>query len=274
MKATIAPDTPPAMRLSVAIIARDEARHIAGCLRSIAGLSDDVVVIVDAQTRDETAAIAAAHGAMVMIEAWRGFSAQRNLALRRCRGDWVLFIDADERLTPALFTELATLIRRGPPAAIAGYRIPRYNFFFGRRLRGGGWYPDYQLRLLRRDAAHFDERVAVHEVATLRGAIAELRGHLIHLNIERLAELWQKQARYARAEAIMLAQAGRRMRLRNLIGAPTREFVRRYVQLGGWRDGWLGVFLCATMAWHEVVKFCMLRGLTSPLPVERRNVVE
>ncbi|WP_322513728.1 glycosyltransferase family 2 protein, partial [Chloroflexus sp.] len=160
--------------LSIAIIARDEARHIAGCLRSVAGLSDDVVVIVDAQTRDETAAIAADHGARVLIEPWRGFSAQRNLALQRCRGEWVLFVDADERLTPELFVELATLMYHGPPAAMAGYRIPRYNLFFGQRLRGGGWYPDYQLRLLRRNAAWYDEGVAVHEVATLRGASSEL----------------------------------------------------------------------------------------------------
>ncbi len=247
--------------LSIAIIARDEARHIAACLRSIAGLSDDVVVIVDAQTRDATATIAAEHGAQVLIEPWRGFSAQRNFALQRCRGDWVLFIDADERLTPELFVELATLLRRGPPVHVAGYRIPRYNLFFRQRLRGGGWYPDYQLRLLRRDAARYDEGVAVHEVATLQGVTADLQGHLLHLNIERLDELWQKQARYAFAEAIMLYRSGRRMRWRNLIGAPAREFTRRYVQLGGWRDGWLGLFLCATLAWHEVVKFCMLRGL-------------
>lgn len=247
--------------LSIAIIARDEARHIGGCLSSVAGLSDDIVVIVDAQTRDATAMIAANYGARVLIEPWRGFSAQRNLALQRCRNEWVLFIDADERLTPELFSEIATLMYYGPPAAVAGYRIPRYNLFFGRRLRGGGWYPDYQLRLLRRDAASYDEQVAVHEVATLRGEVGDLRGHLLHLNIERLDELWQKQARYAFAEARMLYQSGRRMRLRNLLGAPVREFTRRYLQLGGWRDGWLGLFLCATLAWHEVIKFCMLYGL-------------
>ncbi|WP_298817563.1 glycosyltransferase family 2 protein [Chloroflexus sp.] len=247
--------------LSIAIIARDEARHIGGCLRSIAGLSDDVVVIVDVETRDATATIAAEHGARVLIEPWYGFSVQRNRALQHCRNEWVLFIDADERLTPELFSEIATLMYYGPPATIAGYRIPRYNLFFGRRLRGGGWYPDFQLRLLRRDAASYDEGVAVHEVATVQGAIGELHGHLLHLNIERLDELWQKQARYALAEAIMLYRAGRRTRLRNLIGAPAREFTRRYFQLGGWRDGWLGLFLCATLAWHEVVKFCMLWGL-------------
>lgn len=247
--------------LSIAIIARDEEHHLAGCLRSIAGLSDDVVVIVDAQTRDATAAIATEHGCRVLIEPWRGFSAQRNLALRRCRGDWVLFIDADERLTPELFIELATWKQTTPPPDLAGYRIPRYNLFFGRRLRGGGWYPDFQLRLLRRNAAHYDEQVAVHEVATLNGTVGTMRGHLLHLNIERLDELWKKQARYALAEAMTLYRHGRRMRLRNLIGAPTREFWRRYVQLGGWRDDWLGLFLCATLAWHEVVKFCMLYGL-------------
>ncbi len=247
--------------LSIAIIARDEERYIAGCLRSVAGLSSDILVIVDDQTRDATATIAQAHGARVLIERWRGFSAQRNLALQHCGGEWVLFIDADERLTPALFVEIATLMYSGPPADIAGYRIPRYNLFFGQRLRGGGWYPDFQLRLLRRSAATYDEHVAVHEVASLQGSVATLRSHLLHLNIERLDELWQKQARYAFAEAMMLYRAGRKMRLRNLLGAPAREFWRRYIQLGGWRDGGLGLFLCATLAWHEVVKFAMLYGL-------------
>ena len=249
------------MQLTVAIIARDEARQLAGCLTSVAGLADEVLVLLDQRTTDHSAAIATNHGARVVSAPWRGFPAQRNHALRLCTCPWVLFLDADERVTPALAAEIQALLA-GRPAAV-GYWLPRRNLFFGRALRGGGWYPDHQLRLLRRNAAHYDETRLVHEYAALDGAAATLHGHLLHHNIERLDELWAKQSAYALAEARTLAQAGRQTRWRNFIGAPAREFWRRYVRLGGWRDGALGLFLCATLAWFEVVKFAFLHTLSS-----------
>jgi glycosyltransferase involved in cell wall biosynthesis len=245
------------MNLTVAIIARDEARHIAGCLASVAGLADDVLVLLDDRTSDATGAISREHGARVVCEPWRGFPAQRNRALELARGEWVLFLDADERVTPELRTELTALL--GGAAAAAGYRIPRYNLFFGRVVRGGGWYPDHQLRLLRRTCARYNEARLVHEFAELNGPVAVLHAHLLHHNIERLDEFWLKQTRYALAEARTLHREGRRARWRNFVGAPAREFVRRFLRLGGWRDGALGLFLCAALAWFEVVKFGMLR---------------
>ncbi len=249
-------------RLSAAIIARDEERHIAGCLESLAGLADETVVLLDARTRDGTRAICERAGATLYVEPWRGFAAQHNRALGLCRGEWVLFVDADEQVTPELAAEIRALLA-GAPAA-AGYAIPRHNLFFGRRLRGGGWYPDHQLRLMRRSAARYDEARLVHEFAELDGPAGELRGHLHHHNIEQLGELWLKQTRYALAEARMLAAAGRRTRWRNYLGAPAREFTRRYIRLGGWRDGALGLFLCATLAWFEVVKFAFLALIARP----------
>lgn len=247
------------MGLSVAVIARDEERHIGGCLESVAGLADEALVLLDGRTADRTAEVAARHGARVVAAPWRNFSAQRNLALSLCAHPWVLFIDADERVTPELAAEIRALVSGAPTAA--GYWIPRRNLFFGRPLRGGGWYPDHQLRLLRRAAAHYDEGRLVHEYADLAGEAAALRGHLLHHNIDRLGELWAKQSAYALAEARTLYREGRRARWRNFVGAPARELWRRYVQLGGWRDGLLGLFLCATLAWFEVVKFAFLRAL-------------
>jgi len=244
------------VHLSAAIIARDEERHIGGCLASLAPLADELVVLLDARTRDGTAAICARAGATVYVEPWRGFAPQHNRALALCRGEWVLFVDGDERVTPELAAEIRALLAGRPRAA--GYAIPRYNLFFGRRLRGGGWYPDHQLRLLRRDAARYDEARLVHEFAEIDGPAGTLRGHLLHHNIERLGEFWLKQTRYALAEARMLAAAGRRTRWRNYLGAPAREFVRRFLRLGGWRDGALGLFLCAVLAWFELVKFAFL----------------
>jgi hypothetical protein len=148
-----------------------------------------------------------------------------------------------------------------PQSPIAGYWIPRHNQFFGRVLRGGGWYPDHQLRLLRRTRARYDEARLVHEFAQLDGAAGYLQGHLLHLNIERLDELWRKQTDYALQEAQTLYLAGGRARWRNFVGAPLREFRRRYLALGGYRDGSVGLLLCATLAYFEWVKYVHLKGL-------------
>jgi len=272
--------------LSVAIIARDEQRHIADALASVEGLAAEVVVLLDSRTRDHTAQICQAHGARVVVEAWRGYSAQRNRVLDLCTGDWVLLLDADERLTAELADEIYTLLRRDTqtrryadtqtrsdlPASlspdlrvstsdIAGYWIPRYNCFFNQVVYGGGWYPDHQLRLLRRGRARYDEARLVHEVAQLDGAAGYLDSHLLHLNVERLDELWRKQTGYALYEAQTLYNAGARARWRNFVGAPLREFCRRYLTLGGYRDGAIGLLLCGTLAYFEWVKYVHLKGL-------------
>ena len=270
--------------LSVAIIANDEQRQIGAALDSIAGLAGEVIVLLDSRSSDRTATISREHGARVVVEPWRGFAAQRNRALDLCVGDWVLFLDADERVTPELRSEICDIFeqdketrRQGDKEIVAetkspspllpfspspaGYWIPRHNQFFGQTLRGGGWYPDHQLRLLRRGRARYDEARLVHEFAQLDGPAGYLSQHLLHLNIEHMDELWRKQTSYAIQEAQTLYQAGRRARWRNFVGAPLREFRRRYITLGGARDGVVGLLLCATLAYFEWVKFAHLKGL-------------
>jgi hypothetical protein len=148
------------------------------------------------------------------------------------------------------------------PVALAGLWIPRHNVFFGRILVGGGWYPDHQLRIVRRDTTHYDEHIEVHEVATVQGHTHQLHGHLTHLNIETFAELWHKQAAYARREAATMAQAGRVVRWRNYVGAPIREFHYRYIRAAGWRDGWVGLVLALVMAWFAMMSFVALARMT------------
>lgn len=251
--------------LSVAIIARDEAQHIGKALASVAHVADEMLVLLDARTTDATAEIAHAHGARVVVEPWRGFPAQRNRALDMCNGEWVLFLDADERVTPELAEEIRDVVSaRSPHETLphfSGYSIPRYNQFFGKTVRGGGWYPDRQLRLLRRTHAHYDETRLVHELVQLDGETGLLNGHLMHINIERMDEFWRKQTSYALHEAQTLYLEGRRARWRNFVGAPAREFVRRYIQLGGWRDGMLGLILCGALAYFELIKFVHLKGI-------------
>jgi glycosyltransferase involved in cell wall biosynthesis len=268
--------------LSVAIIAKDEQRHIGAALESVASLADEVIVLLDSRTSDRTAAISREQGAQVIIEPWRGFAAQRNRALDLCAGVWVLFLDADERVTAELRDEICERVNgwggegvnrarcqgdsplrpfTSSPLQAVGYWIPRHNQFFGTTLRGGGWYPDHQLRLLLRTHARYDETQLVHEFAQLDGPAGYLTQHLLHLNIEHMDELWRKQTGYAIQEAQALYHAGRRARRRNFIGGPLREFVRRYVTLGGYRDGATGLLLCAALAYFEWVKFAHLKGL-------------
>lgn len=247
--------------LSVAIIAKDESRYIAGCIESVLPIADEVIVLLDERTSDNTAEICRGLGAQVFIEAWRGFSAQRNRALALCSQPWVLFIDGDERLTPELREEIVQTLQVGPK--VQGFWIPRFNIFFGKRLRGGGWYPDHQLRLLLREAAHYDESRFVHEYAEIAGETDRLKQHFLHYNIDRVGEFWRKQTAFACSEADTMLREGRRARLRNFVGAPAREFLRRFVREGGWRDGALGLFLSLSLAFFEVVKFWRIWKLQS-----------
>jgi glycosyltransferase involved in cell wall biosynthesis len=253
--------TEPIAALSVAIIAGNEERHIGDALASVADLAGEIVAVIDSRSCDATAAICRTHGARVYVEPWRGFPAQRNRALDLCAGAWVLFLDADERVMPDLADEMRAVLIGGTD--MAGFWIPRHNLFFGQRLKGGGWYPDEQLRLMRRERARYDEARLVHEFAALDGPAGRMQGHLLHLNIERLDELWRKQRSYAIQEAQTLFIAGTPARWRSFIGAPVREFYRRFVTLHGYRDGALGLFLCTTMAYFEMVKYVHLKGLTA-----------
>ena len=251
--------------LSVAVIARDEERHIAVALQSAQPIAGELLVLLDTRTTDRTAEIARGCGARVVEAAFRSHAAQRNRALALCAGEWVLFLDADERLTPELIAEIQMLGadkdagERGNE--YAGYWIPRHNLYWGRALRGGGWYPDRQLRLLRRGAARYDERRLIHEYPELDGPAGMLSGHLLHINIESLRELRRKQRGYALQEAQTLYLAGVRARPHNLILQPLREARRRFWSWQGYRDGGLGLFLAIAMGYYELVKYIHLKGL-------------
>jgi glycosyltransferase involved in cell wall biosynthesis len=251
--------------ISVAILARDEERHIGAAIASASPIAGEILVLVDHRTSDNTAGIARALGATVQVEPFRSHAAQRNLALRRCCFPWVLFLDADERLTPELVAEIQRLPLGASQAnfslAPAGYWIPRYNLYWGQRLRGGGWYPDRQLRLLRRDAAHYDEQRLIHEYAEIDGPTSQLKEHLLHVNIESFQELRRKQHGYAIQEAPTLFLQGARARPHNLVLQPLREIKRRFWTWHGYRDHALGMFLALTMGYYEMVKYLHLWGM-------------
>ena len=231
--------------VTAAIVALNEAELIQGCLTSVAW-ADERLVIVDAATTDATAELARAAGARVVTRPWHGWPVQRNTALDLATGDWVLFVDGDERVTPSLAHEIrATLPGAGETA---GFWIPRRNVIAGEWVKHAGWWPDRQLRLLRRNGARYELGVVVHEVATLDGPSGILDEPFLHLNYDTLAEFREKQSRFAILEAQTLWDRGIRPRPHSVVLQPIREFRRRTWELSGIRQGPLGLRLGAEMA--------------------------
>lgn len=231
------------MKITATVIAQNEAAHIEGCLASL--MWADARLVVDGGSVDET--IARSSGATVLQRPFDTFARQRNYALDHIETEWVLFVDADERVEPALATEVREAIAQEP----VGYWVPRKNLMLGRWVRHAGWWPDYQLRLFRRDAGRYDQVRDPHEVLDLKGTVGYLSEPLLHYNYRSIGEMFARQERYARREARSLAAQGARPRLKSYLGRPAREFWRRYVGLEGYKDGALGVLLGVVMAWYE-----------------------
>ncbi|MFN8424390.1 MAG: glycosyltransferase family 2 protein [Anaerolineae bacterium] len=244
------------------VLTLDEAEHLPACLESLRFA--DRVIVVDSGSRDGTTALARAAGAAVVHHPFVNYSRQREFALSLSATRWSLFVDADERVPAALADEIRRVVDRDASVrtddAPAGYWIPRANVFWGHTLRGGGWWPDHQLRLLRTGRAHYDLRRAVHEVASLDGPAGSLANPLVHLNYASWAEFDAKQRAYARLDAQRRLADGWRLRPHQRITQPLRAMYYRYVTLGGWRDGWLGLRLAMKMAATEASTLALMRG--------------
>jgi len=240
-------------RLVAIILTKNEAHNITACIASLRDWTD-AVIVWDSLSTDQTVQAAQEAGALVVQRPFDTYAAQRQAALDTIAADWVLFVDADERATPALAREIRRVVANASSASNnsspVGFGIPRRNFIVGRAIRSGGFFPDYQMRLLRRDAARYDPRRAVHEVVELNGPTAHVIEPLLHYNYTSWRQFHDKQRAYAAYEAQILAARGIRPRPHNFVLQPLREFWRRFVTLHGWRDGWPGLRLALLLAWY------------------------
>jgi len=241
--------------LSVILLTKNEERHIRACLDSVRDFADELLVLDDFSA-DDTVAIARAMGARVESRKLDNFPNQRNAAIELARGDWIFFIDADERATPQVGQEIRVAVS-GQSAAV-GFWIPRRNIIFGKEIRYTGWSPDYQPRVMKKGRARFDPAREVHELVLWDGQAGYLREPLIHYNYETLAQFRAKQIKYTQYEAQVWFNEGKRARWRGVLGQPIREFFRRYISLQGWRDGAHGFALSALMAYYAFVRWRML----------------
>ena len=233
-------------RLTAAVLARDNEDEIVDCLRSVAW-ADERIVILDGRSSDRTAELARQMNARVVVHPFESFAAQREFGLTLPRNEWLFYIDTDERATPAVGAEIRQVIER---EEIVGWWIPRRNFIWGHEIRHGGWFPDYQLRLLKPGHAHYDPTRQVHEIVDLDGLEGHLQEPLLHYNYRTYAQFIRKQRQYISYEAHILYKRGVRPKPWTWFTQPLREFWRRYVGLKGYLDGFWGLGLCVLVAYY------------------------
>ena len=243
--------------LSVAIITRDEAVNLPGCLHSVAFA--DQIVVVDSGSRDDTVQIAVACGCDVFNEAWCGFGPQKQLAVDRCRNDWVLVLDADERLPPETCEVIRDIVSH-PPQAV-GYSFPRKNYFQGRWIRHAGWWPDRVVRLFRKDHGRLTP-APVHERVEVRGAVVPVTVPIEHFTESRLSEVMKKIDRYSTLGAQEAFAAGRTATVWGAAFRAKLTFFHNYILRLGFLDGPQGFTLAITDGVNKFFKYAKLAELS------------
>ena len=240
------------LRLTVLILTKNEASQIRDCLQSVR-FADELLVI-DSRSMDATVAIAREHATRIIETDWLGFSATKALGLKEATGDWILWLDADERVTPELEREIGTLLLS---TSVAGYYLARKTFFLGRWIKHCGWYPGYTLRLFRREAGQFSDDL-VHESVRVTGPTAFLTQPLIHYTDPTLDHYFDKLNHYTTLAARQLYRSGRRFRLTDLLMRPIFTWVKMYVVKRGFLDGMQGLILCTLSAAYVFTKYAKL----------------
>ncbi|MEP6485139.1 MAG: glycosyltransferase family 2 protein [Rudaea sp.] len=241
--------------ISACIITFNEADRIAACLRSLAFC--DEIIVVDSASTDATQQLAVANGARVIVRPFDGYRAQKDFAVQAAQHDWVLCLDADERVTPALHEAIESA-RATRFANASGYRFARATDYFGAFLRHGNAYPDRVLRLFDRRHGGWRGDREIHEHVTVDGAVATLPGDLEHVAYRSLSDQSHRLQRYAQMMAEDMHRRGRRASLINLWLNPFWRFFRGFVLRAGFLDGWRGLIFAWTEANYVRQKFIML----------------
>lgn len=246
------------MKITAAIITFNEAENIRDACESVAWV--DEIVVVDSESSDATRDIAAGCGARVIKRPWPGFALQKQFATDQAANEWVLSLDADERVSPELKTSIQNVVKQDAAQLADGYLIPRRSFYMGRWIRGGGWYPDRQLRFFRKSRARW-EGPHIHESVRMNpGARVEvLADDLLHYPA-RNATYHHRMIgeRYAPLGARQMFEAGRRTSPFKIATAAPAAFLRSYLLKGGFRDGLAGLSIASFAAHHAFLKHLLL----------------
>ncbi len=231
--------------LSVILITQNEEGNILPCLKSV-GWADEFIV-VDSGSRDKTVELARRFGAKVLHKDFAGYGSQKQYALENSTSDWVLGLDADERVTPELRDEILNILSRDGSAK--GYEIPFKNIFFGKWLRHAGLYPDYHVRLFRRSSGAFTLST-IHERVQLEQPFERCRNPVLHFSYPTIASYLKKMNRYTS----LLAEKGKPFRLGHMLLSPVSKFFRLYIAKRGYLDGLTGLVYCLLASFYNFTK--------------------
>ena len=225
------------VKLSVVIIAGNEEKNITDCLESVKWA--DEIIFVDSESTDRTREIANKYTPKVFIKKWEGFVEQRKFSLEKASYDWVLSIDADERVSRELKLEIEELLRSNNRKS--GYWIPRENYFLDKVIKSCGWYPDYQMRLFNKTVTTIADR-KVHEGFKVNGEAGHLKHHIIHLTHQNITDTIRKINEYSYLQALE-KKNGKRVKAINFILNPIAAFLNHFISRKGYKDGIYGLMV-------------------------------
>jgi glycosyltransferase involved in cell wall biosynthesis len=240
-------------KISVTVITKNEVTDVSQALASVAFA--DEIIVVDSFSTDGTVEIARRHTERVVVREWAGYVDQKNYAASLASHDWILSLDADERVTPELASEIRARLSAEPREA--AFRMPRVTWHLGRWIRTTDWYPDFQVRLYDRRRARWTGRY-VHEAVAVDGELGRLHGELQHYAYRDIADHLETIDRYTTYAARQMHESGRRARLLQMAGHPPLAFLRNYVARGGFRDGVPGFVISALNGYYVFLKFAKL----------------
>jgi len=248
-------------RISAVVITYNEENNISRCLESLSWA--DEIVVVDSFSQDRTKEIASSFTDKIFDLEWQGFGKQKEFARTKASYDWVLSIDADEVVSEKLREEIKGIINKND--SLDDYYIPRLSNFLGRWIKHSSWYPDYVLRLFKKDKAKFDESL-VHEKLILEGRGGVLKNEILHYTDPDISHYLLKMNKYTSLSAEMLSSEGKNATLFDLLFRPMAIFFKMYLFKSGFLDGWQGFVLACFSSFHVFVKYAKLWHLREAHP--------
>ncbi len=259
------------MKISAVIIAFNEENKIADAIKSVAWA--DEIIVVDSESTDRTREICEQLNATVVIKKWEGFSRQKQYAIDCAAHDWILSLDADERISDKLATEILQLKSFDETKLADGYRIPRLSFYMNRPIRHGGWYPDWQMRFFNRRKGSW-KNVLIHESVAMKSGskIEKLTGDILHFSVENASHHHRMIGeRYAPLAARQMFERGKRHSKLKLMTAGTTAFLQTYLLRLGFLDGLAGFAIARFAAHHAFLKYLLLWEIESKQKSKARN---
>jgi glycosyltransferase involved in cell wall biosynthesis len=240
--------------VSVAIVTKDEEKNIRDALQSIRDVAE--IVIVDAFSADRTLDICREYTEKIYQAEWKGYAKQKQMAIEHAKGPWVFILDSDERFTESLYEEISNIVNKNN-GIYSGYYVSRKNFFLGKWIRHGGWWPDYTLRFFLKDKAFMKNR-KVHEKVIVKGKVGHLKNPLEHYTYRNISDYIKKMENYSTLSAEELKEKGVRPGIIKMVLHPLFTFLKMFFLRRGFMDGVHGLILAILYGYYTFIKYLKL----------------